>query len=122
MRWYFKHVFAAQKVPVGICSEKMSLYLSAYRDEKKIEGEFTTEQWVDFGAYFSEKIELGGYKAKIKSNIEALLKARTSWEESPLETVAETPLSQVKQPAQVQKSPRKDYIPLALVGVLSNYP
>jgi hypothetical protein len=122
MRWFFKHVFATQKMPVGMCSEKYNLHLSAFRDDKKVllEEQLTGDFWKGFGAYFAERVGLGKYAAQISRSLGEIYTARHPeleqvQPESKLETAVNT--------SSVQSEDRADdaypYLPLGIALLMN---
>jgi hypothetical protein len=123
VRWYFKHVFASKQMSTMIGSQKYNLYMTAFRDEKKItdEQEFTVDCWKEFATYFAEKMELIRYKDMIASNIEAIIKFRHGTEGSLLEQTVEVTAAHVpkKEPVPAMTTGGREYIPLAFMGITS---
>jgi hypothetical protein len=123
IRWYFKHVFASKQMSTMFGTQKYNLYMTAFRDEKKLanEQEFTVECWKEFATYFAEKVELGQYKDRIAADIESILRFRHGAEESPLEQTVETTGAPVpkKEHAPAIKTGGREYIPLAFMGITS---
>lgn len=105
---YFRHVMAAENLPMTEAYFQYHNLLQTYMGEHKIESEnrMNPEQWKAFSTLFAEKAGLGKYSNQISQDILSILQTRRSV----LETLAEPQVN--------PKEPVMDFVPMMLIPVL----